>query len=136
MINVCIARDLAKAASALLALQVAAFWWRIRRELSIGKSGDMTWLPPADLLNLLSILISIVGVFALPTIGALGDGFARVSFGVALILFVGFVLSLPAHYELYTGGHRTYRYFPLQEKVAVTLVLFCACLYVGFSVVR
>jgi hypothetical protein len=125
-----------KIAGALLALQLAAFWWRMKREMAVERRGDITWLPPADLLNLSAIVVSLFCVFVLPTVGVVSESFARISFGLVAILFAGFVLSLPAHYELYAGGHRTYRYFPLQEKLAVALVLLCAVVYVGFCVAR
>jgi hypothetical protein len=43
--------------------QIAAFTLRINREIDMVDAGEPTWLPAADLVNLLSLVVTLLGVF-------------------------------------------------------------------------
>jgi hypothetical protein len=45
------------AAGVLLGFQVASFA-RVNREVAVGEQRDVTWLPPSDILNLSSMVVS------------------------------------------------------------------------------
>jgi hypothetical protein len=123
--------ELWQAAGIFLGLQAASFSWRIQQEAAVADRNDITWLPPADYVNLLAMLVSLVGVFLLPAVGLVDQQFAHMAFGLVALLFVGHAFALAAHYELYTRGRkRSMRYFPPQEKVACFLIFALAMTYI------
>ena len=94
-------KDLWTAAGVLLGFQITAFAWRIERETR----QKLVWLPPADYLNLLAMLVTVLGVFVAPIFGVASVQAARVFFGLATLLFLGHAVALAAHYELlFTRG--------------------------------
>ena len=116
--------ELWQAAAVLLGLQATGFAWRVQQEAAVADKNDITWLPPADYLNLFAMLLSAVGIFAGPAMGLIGLDFARMSFGLVVALLVGHAFVLAGHYELFTRGRRrSFRYFPPQEKVALFFVV-------------
>lgn len=123
--------ELWQGAGILLGLQTASFSWRIQQEAAVAEKDDITWLPPADYLNLIGMLVSLLGVFLLPAVGLVDQRFAQMAFGLVALLFVGHAFALAAHYELFSRGRkRSYRYFPPQEKVACLAVFALAVAYV------
>ncbi len=128
--------DIWVAAGLLIGFQVTSFAWRVSREVKVGESGDLTWLPPADILNLVSMLVTVIGVFALPILGLADPTFIKYSFGLAVLLFVGYPFALAAHYDMYNSKTaRSYLYFPFQEKVVVVIVTVLAIAYVIVAVI-
>ena len=94
--------DIWTAAGVLIGFQVTSFAWRVSREVKVGESSDLTWLPPADILNLISMLIASIGVFALPILGLADSDIIKHSFGLAILIFVGYPLyALAGHYDMY-----------------------------------
>jgi hypothetical protein len=129
--------DIWVAAGVLIGFQVTSFAWRVSREVKVGASGDLTWLPPADILNLVSMLVTVIGVFALPILGLADLTFIKYSFGLAVLLFVGYPFALAGHYDMYNNKTaRSYLYFPFQEKVVVVIVTILVVAYVIVAVVR
>src|SRR5207248_1160950 len=113
-----------------------SFSWRISREVSVGEAGDVTWLPPADIVNLISMAVSVVGVFGLPLLGLVNLNFIKHSFGLAVLLFVGYPFALAGHYDMYNSTtSRSHLYFPFQEKVAVAVISILAAAYVIYTLV-
>lgn len=126
-------RDIWIVAGVLMGFQVTSFAWRISREVKVAEEGDLTWLPPADLMYLVSMVVVMVGVFVLPTLGLVGINFAKHSFALALLLFVGYPFALAGHYDMYNcKTSRSYLYFPFQEKVVVTIVIILVVAYLVF----
>ena len=117
------ASDLWTAAGILLGFQVNAVRWRISREISMEAENDaIIWLPLHDYLNLASILVISIGVFALPLIGLVGLDFLRISFVVGVILLCGYVFAAFGHYKLYM--HKKPRsWCPLQEAIPIIVAL-------------
>lgn len=154
-------QDAWTSAAVVLGLQMAALSWRLSRELVVGErrddakstgacrrdatgrageenemsEPDLTWLPPCDILNLLSSVVMVVGVFVLPLLGFVGERFALVAFGLSLVLFLGFAIALPAHYGLYNPRtSRRMLYFPLQEKLAVVIATIGVAAYLVLAI--
>ena len=62
--------ELWSVAGVLVGFQVAALTLRVNREIDVGSSGDRTWLPVADCVNLLSLSVTLIGVFVLPVLAS------------------------------------------------------------------
>jgi hypothetical protein len=116
-------------AGILLGFQITSFSWRISREAKVGMT-DWTWLPPADILNLISLTINAGGVFIIPIMGFVHNTFIQSALGLALLLFVGYPFALAGHYDMYSKGPRTMKYCPKQEKTVVTIVGILVVLYI------
>jgi hypothetical protein len=117
----------------LLGFQVAAFTWRLGREISVGRDGDITWFPPAEMLNMFAILVNCLGVFVLPLTRLASESASYTAFGISVILFAGFPVALAGHYDLFTLGDRSMEYFTRQERIAVGLTLL---MIIAFLVLR
>jgi hypothetical protein len=105
----------------ILGFQVILFSWRLAREASVGDEGDIPWLTPADYLNLLGMLVLAFGVYLLPMTKAVSPRTAAVFCGLGVLLFVGYVFSLAAHYQLFNRSKpRQFVWFPAQERVVVS----------------
>jgi hypothetical protein len=121
------------AAGVLLGFQVTSFTWRVSREVEVGKSGDLTWLPVADALNLASMLTTVVGVFVFPILDLADINFSKNAFGLAALLFIGYPFALAGHYEMYNKNtERSYTYFPLQERIVLLIVSVSVIAYLVF----
>ena len=119
------------AAGVLLGFQVTSFSWRISQEAQVAEKDEISWIPPADYLNLTSMLAIVCGVFIAPVLGAVNINVVQMWFGLGALLFVGHSFALAGHYELFNNKtKRTYRYFPPQEKVAIFGVLVLAISYI------
>jgi hypothetical protein len=60
-IGIAMAPDtLYRLASPLIALQFAAVGWRVNREINLGDGGRATWIPIPDLLNIMSLLATVI----------------------------------------------------------------------------
>jgi hypothetical protein len=124
------------AAGVLAGLQTAAFTLRINREIAVSNRDDFTWLPLADLLNLLSLLVIALGVFISPVLTIGGAVFAKKAFGLAVLLLVGYAFALAGHYDMYNPRTpRSWKYCPRQEQVVLGLVLLAAIIYIVLAVV-
>lgn len=122
--------DIWTAAGVLIGFQVTSFVWRISREVEVGKKGDITWLPPADILNLLSMVVTMVGVFILPILDLADLNFMKLSFGLAVLLLVSYPFALAGHYDMYNSKTpRSFLYFPQQEKVVVAIATILVIAY-------
>src|SRR4051794_25363981 len=119
------------AAGVLAGFQVAAFSLRVNREIAVADRGDFTWLPPADLLNLASLTVMMLGVFVAPILGLWDGEVAGSCLGLAVVLLAGYPFALAGHYDMYTPGPRTFAPFPLQERIAVACTLLTALAYLG-----
>ncbi|HEY7020753.1 MAG TPA: hypothetical protein VH349_06510 [Ktedonobacterales bacterium] len=121
--------DLWTVAGIILGFQLAAFSWRISRELEMRAKRDITWLPPADILNLVSMAVVVIGVFALPILGLADLTLTQRLFGLGLLLFLGYPFALVGHYRLFKPGHTEATYFSLQEKLVLAIILLISIVY-------
>ena len=128
--------DIWTAAGVLIGFQVTSFAWRVSREVEIGENSDLTWLPPADILNLISLLIASIGVFALPISGLADLNIIKLSFGLAVLLFVRYAFALAGHYDMYNNRTRRSKlYFPFQERIVIIIVTILAIAYIILAVI-
>jgi hypothetical protein len=119
----------------LIGFQVTSFIWRVSREIEVGKLGYQTWLPPADILNLLSMVVVVVGVFVFAILNLADLNFIKLSFGLAVLLFVSYPFALAGHYELYNNKTpRSSTYFPTQEKIVIAITTFLVISYLFFAI--
>lgn len=87
------------------------------------------------LLNLISMVTLMVGVSILPILDLADLNFAQHSFGLAVILFVGYPFALAGHYDLYNSKtSHSYSYFPFQEKVVVLIIIILVVGYLLLSI--
>jgi hypothetical protein len=125
-----VTHEIWESAALVLGFQAAGYAWRMAEESRVSRTGDVTWLPVADMLNLASIAVSIVGVYVLPTTGYRVLIATDSWFALSLLLFLGHLISVAAHYELFDIRHpRSMRYFPRQERIAVAATLVSALVY-------
>jgi hypothetical protein len=130
-------REAWTAAAVLGGFQIAAYIWRLNREIEVhrGKAEGAkpdNWLPPSDYLSLLSLLITTIFVFAAPTLSPKFDAAAVHWFGLSVILFAGYPWALFGHYGLLFRGavHFPGKYCTVPELLAVTITAEAAALYV------
>jgi hypothetical protein len=118
------------AAGVLLGFQVTSFLWRVQQEAATAEKDDITWLPPADMVNLAGMLVVVIGIFVAPSIGLESERMTRTVFGFGALLFVGHCFALAGHYEMYNSHtKRSFTYFPIQERVVVAVVLLVVAAY-------
>jgi len=77
-----------------------SLYWRVSREITIADRNDIKWLPPADIMNLISMLVTFIGVFALPIAGMENPNIPRLALDfqsflmqVILLLWLGITIS-------------------------------------------
>ena len=117
----------------LIGLQIAAFTWRVSREIAVAEKGDINWIPPADIMNLIAMVVAFLGVFILPIAGIKSPNIPQMALGLSLILFAGYPFALAGHYDLYTKGLRSYAYATRQEIKAIVVTIVIASMFVVFS---
>jgi hypothetical protein len=128
-------KDLWTPTGLLLGFQVTLFKWRLEREAAVGDKGDIPWLVPSDYVSIIGMLAFVFGAVLLPLSGVVSVGFARGAFGLGALLFVGQVLGLAGHYQLYNRTNvREFLWFPTQEKVIIGFTVLATFLYVYLSV--
>ncbi|KOG82234.1 hypothetical protein ADK78_03155 [Kitasatospora aureofaciens] len=117
--------------------QVTGFALRINREIDVSGKGDITWLPPADILNLLSIVITMLGVFIAPVLDIGSSTLPVKAFGLAVLLLAGYPFALAGHYDMFNSRtHRSWTYFPGQERIALSVVGVSAVAYITLAAFR
>ncbi|MFJ8212113.1 hypothetical protein [Streptomyces sp. NPDC096033] len=125
------------AAGVLAGLQVTGFTLRINREIEMGGKGDLTWLPLADTLNLVSLAVTMLGVFLAPILGISGASAALKAFGLSVLLLAGYPFALASHYEMFNPRtRRTMTYCPRQERIVLSMVAVAVVAYVVLASTR
>ena len=128
--------ELSTAAGVLLGFSVTSFMWRIAQEAHVADRGDISWLPPADIVNLAGMIVIVVGVFLAPLASVFTPRLAAWAFGLGALLFVGHCFALAGHYELYNNRtSRSYQYFPVQERVVVIVLILVVIAYTVISAI-
>ncbi|WP_346096009.1 hypothetical protein [Streptomyces olivaceiscleroticus] len=125
------------AAGVVSGFQVTGFALRINREIDVSGKGDITWIPPADILNLLSIAVSMFGVFVAPVIGLGSANVPVKAFGLSVLLLAAYPFALAGHYDMFNPRtHRSWSYCPRQEQVALVIVGVLAIIYIALVALR
>jgi hypothetical protein len=126
----------------LIALQFAAFGWRINREITVGDKGEKTWLPVTDIVNICCMLLTLTFCILTPLVVGRFTPLSVAMLGFSFTLIFSHPINMLAHYELLKGpGRRKYAkttssgkaidfdllpYWPLQERVSVSVSLIAA----------
>lgn len=86
---------------------------------------------PADIVNLVSMVVLVFGVFVVPILGFFDPSFSEYAFGLAMLLFVGYPFAIAGHYDMCSNQvFRSYSYFPRQEKIIISVIALSAVAYV------
>jgi hypothetical protein len=126
----------------LIALQFAAFGWRLNREITVGDQRRRTWLPLPDILNLASMLLVTALCVVAPLVTGNFSRAALIVLGVGYTLIAFHPISVAAHYRLFSRSGREVHLgqrdgdYPLvtdQEWVIVPVSLVAAAV-VGYFV--
>lgn len=123
----------------ILALQFAAFGWRVNREIAVGDAGRRTWFPLPDILNILSLLGLIGLCIVLPLVKGHFSTASRRMLAFAATLIACHPLTMAAHYGLFRqkrprGRDGDFIYAPAEE--ILTLCSSIALAIGAASVVR
>ena len=90
----------------LIALQFAAFGWRVNREINLGDSGRATWIPIPDVLNIMSLLATVICLIVVPIATDSYFWLSRVVLGAGYVLIAFHPFTLAAHYRLWSRDGR------------------------------
>jgi hypothetical protein len=126
----------------LIALQFAAFGWRVNREINLGDSGRATWIPIPDVLNIMSLLATVICLIVVPIATDSYFWLSRVVLGAGYVLIAFHPFTLAAHYRLwsrdgrnkYVTAGKDYPYATGEELVSSSLSIILAVLaatYIG-----
>jgi hypothetical protein len=73
----------------------------------------------------------VVGIYFVPVFGFKDPRFMTYAFGLAMLLFIGFLFGLAGHYDMYNNkSGRSSCYFPYQEKIVVVIIAVLAITYI------
>ena len=86
----------------LVALQFAAFGWRINREITVGDANRKTWLPLADILNIVSMLSVIVFLVIIPLKTEALESIGRAVLAAGYLLLAFHPITMAGHYRLFS----------------------------------
>jgi hypothetical protein len=93
--------------SMILALQFAAFGWRINREIPVGDAGRKTWFPIPDIINVLSMFCVVTLCVVVPLSTGYFSKSARVVLAAAFVLIAFHPVCMAAHYRLFSAKGRS-----------------------------
>ena len=91
---------------ALLAMQFAAFGWRINREISVGDTGRRTWLPLPDVINIISMTAAVVTCVIMPLRSGQLTDLGRTTLALGYLLIALHPVNVAAHYRLFSKSGR------------------------------
>lgn len=129
-------------APTLIALQFAAFGWRVNREINLGDTGRATWIPIPDVLNIVSLFATVICLIVLPIATAEYLWLSRIVLGIGYVFIAFHPLTMAAHYRLWSRNGRSkyvadgkdYPYATSEELVSSSLsfvLAFLAAAYIG-----
>ena len=122
----------------LIALQFAAFGWRVNREINLGDSGRATWIPIPDVLNIMSLLATVICLIVVPIATDSYFWLSRVVLGAGYVLIAFHPFTMAAHYRLWSRDGRNkyvtdgkdYPYAKGEELVSALISIILAVLSV------
>lgn len=120
----------------LIALQFAAFGWRVNREINLGDSGRATWIPIPDVLNIMSLLATVICLIVVPIATDSYFWLSRMVLGAGYVLIAFHPFTMAAHYRLWSRDGRNkyvtdgkdYPYATGEELVSSSLSILLAVL--------
>jgi len=134
--------DLIAIAAMIFGFGIVVIMFRVQRELWVQAHHPEWphWTPWADWLILASVLLvgclTILSLLAFPGMRR-GEALAAASCGSAVVLQIGYVPAIFAHYRMFFGKQRDIDHRPREqgepaEKVSVILTVVIAVLAFGF----
>ena len=122
----------------ILALQFAAFGWRVNREISVSDRKERIWLPLPDLLNIAALFSIVWFCIVVPLASGEYVLWSRRTLAAAGVLIAFHPLTMAAHYGLPYRKQRPIRkngalqYATLEEIITLVVSLVVAFLAVRF----
>jgi amino acid transporter len=113
------------AGAVIIGFQLVCFAWRLSRELELMKMHPqgLNWFPPADYLNLFSMLILVFTVFVYRP----SEQSAALGLRLSLILLAAYPLATLGHYRLFRVAQPQKRpYCTLPEAAFIVVTIFFA----------
>jgi len=120
----------------VIALQFAAFGWRINREIKVGDEERRTWLPLPDVINIIALLTTVVLCVVIPLISGEFGKTSKVVLAITAVLIGFHPINVAAHYCLITGRGRErylkkrgdYPYATGEEFITIVISLIIAAI--------
>jgi len=133
---------LSRLAPPLIALQFAAFAWRVNREINLPPTERQTYVPIPDCLNILSLFATVICLIVVPITTDMYLGLSRIVLGIGYVLIAFHPFTTAAHYRLwsrsgtskYVAAQNHYPYATGEELVLSSLSVVVAILvatYIG-----
>src|SRR5258706_176974 len=112
----------------LLALEFAAFGWRVNREIQVGDAKRRTWFPLPDIVNIVALLALTGLCVVLPLAEGQYLPASRKMLAAAATLIACHPLTMAAHYGLFRqdrprGKDGDFQYAPTEEIVSLMVSL-------------
>ena len=119
------------AAGIILGFEVTWFTWRISREVKMAGKRERTWLPPADIVNLIAMVVIAIGVFILPILGLIDIDLVKRLFALAVLIFVGYPFALAGHYQLFSAKRKEKQTrCSFQERIVLLVIAALTVIYI------
>ena len=99
----------------LVALQFAAFGWRINREITVGDEERRTWFPVADYVNVIMLFLTISCCIVIPLVFGSFGTLKKMVLVAAAILLAFHPITTAGHYGLITKRGREYYADPEED---------------------
>jgi hypothetical protein len=115
----------------LIALQFAAFGWRVNREIAVGDQKRRTWFPVPNILNIMALLSVVAACVLTPLATQKFDTFPKTVLSIGYALIALHPINVAAHYRLFSRDGRSvyinqgedYPYLTDHEKVTLVITL-------------
>ena len=128
----------------LIALQFAAFGWRVNRELNVSPADRGTFVPIPDVLNIISLFAAVICLIVLPVATGVYLWLSRMVLAGGYVLIAFHPLTTAAHYRLWSRegirNHlrdgKDYPYATTEELVSLFLSVVlsvAAAAYIGMQ---
>jgi len=130
--------------SLILALQFAAFGWRVNREISVGDEGRKTWFPIADWVNVVAMIATAIWGIIVPLATQRFGRASIVVVGIAALLIAVHPVSMACHYRIpskdgraiYPKNGRDYPYATGREIVCLILTAVAVIYFAWYLAAR
>jgi hypothetical protein len=127
--------SLTNSASIIAGFASAALVFRLQREIQMEDQAEITWVPRADWLLIVSALASLLLVilpFSLPLLPSMSALLlAQSALSLSVVLLFGYLFAILAHYRLILGRSRS---GPRENPEPAERVIFWITVSIGFIV--
>ncbi|HTD39230.1 MAG TPA: hypothetical protein VK671_01330 [Mucilaginibacter sp.] len=121
---------LATVAAIIAAFGTSMLFFRIQRELSLAKEGEINWIPYSDwllifatVMSLLLVILPIIVSQVTPVTNTFYLKLPNAACGSIIIVVTGYIFGILAHYRLIFGKYRSGpRYNPEPAEKAIVLI--------------